>query len=303
MVYICDHRATCGCSRRSTVILSKIIDGEPVVQSYSWGWMASLSRDGKHRCGASLITSSHVITAAHCVKDIKLSRLSLNFGITNLSNIGQLRNITKMYIHPLYDQQMYINDLAILRLDKPVDLINSDISIICLPTTLDFNLNMTEYPPVNENLVAIGWGTTNPFIRTSSPILRQVTVQAIARTETPCLNVIHDDIVQFCAGLPQGGKDTCHGDSGGPLMSFKHGRWQLVGITSYGDICAKPDFAGVYTRLAYYNSYIQEVINSDGILNGDVKEIKAKYESYSNRGILCQNVMSLYFFYLISYFL
>ncbi|CAF2605158.1 unnamed protein product [Rotaria sp. Silwood2] len=297
ITYTCDRRATCGCSKRSTIILSKIIDGEPVTISHSWGWMASLRRNDIHQCGASLITPSFVITAAHCVNDIpSLSCLSLNFDINNLSNIGELRNVTKMYIHPLYDQRLYINDLAILRLHKPIDLSNSNMSIICLPAITDFNLEQAEYPPIGENLIAIGWGTTEPFVRMPSPILQQVTVKTIARTDSSCLNTINDDIVQFCAGLPEGGKDTCQGDSGGPLMLFKNGRWQLIGITSYGGICASPGFAGVYTRLAYYDSYIRKIIQSDDSLISNIKKLELENESRSSTEILYHKPMiQLYF--------
>jgi secreted trypsin-like serine protease len=262
--YTCDPHATCGCSKQSTVILSKIIGGEPASIPHSWGWIASLRRDDMHSCGASVLTSWHVITAAHCVNDItSLSRLSLNFGIINLATIGLLRNVTKMYIHPLFDQRLLTNDLAILRLHKPINLTNSTISSICLPETSEFNLKLAEYPPIGENLVAIGWGITEPFAALPSTVLRQVTLQAMASTDESCTNTINDDVVQFCAGFSDGGKDTCKGDSGGPLMLFKNGCWQLIGITSYGGICGSPDFAGVYTRVAYYDSYIEEIINSN----------------------------------------
>ena len=33
----------------------------------SVSWMASLLWNGGHFCGASIVTSNHVITAAHCV--------------------------------------------------------------------------------------------------------------------------------------------------------------------------------------------------------------------------------------------
>jgi secreted trypsin-like serine protease len=262
--YTCDHDAICGCSKQSTITISKIIGGEPDNILHSWGWIASLRRNKIHSCGASLLAPWYAITAAHCVFDItSLSHLSLNFGITNLATIGQLRNVTKVYIHPLFDQQLLTNDLAILRLNKAIDLNNSDISTICLPNTSEFNLDLAEYPPTGVNLIAIGWGITEPFTELPSPILRQVTLQAMASNDTSCTNTINDDIRQFCAGYSEGGKDTCKGDSGGPLMFFQNGRWQLTGLTSYGGICGSPGFAGVYTRVAYYDSYIQEIINSN----------------------------------------
>ncbi|CAF3101369.1 unnamed protein product, partial [Rotaria sp. Silwood2] len=52
--------------------------------------------------------------------------------------------------------------------------------------------------------------------------------------------------------------DTCQGDSGGPLMMFTtSSQWELVGVTSYGIGCARAAYAGVYTRVAYYQDWIR----------------------------------------------
>lgn len=287
--YICDRRAPCGCSKQVTAILTKIIGGEPVNIPHSWGWIASLRRDGMHSCGASLLTPWFAITAAHCLDDIEsLSRITLNFGITNYSTIGELRSITKMIIHPLYNQTFKTNDLAILRLHKSIDLINSNISCICLPERSEFNLRVAEYPPIGVNLVAIGWGLTAFSMLLPPTILRQVTLQSMDPTEVSCTNEINDDVLQFCAGYPEGGRDTCRGDSGGPLMLFTNGRWQLTGITSYGGICGSPETAGVYTRVAYYDSFIQEIINSKETFVPILKETDANIESSSNTEIFYQ---------------
>lgn len=57
--------------------------------------------------------------------------------------------------------------------------------------------------------------------------------------------------------------DTCQGDSGGPLMVFTpNHQWVLVGLTSFGYGCARPDYAGVYTRVSMYQNWIQS--HTDG---------------------------------------
>jgi hypothetical protein len=67
---------------------------------------------------------------------------------------------------------------------------------------------------------------------------------------------------QLCAGGVEG-KDSCTGDSGGPLMSTgissRDGRTRyfLAGIVSYGPVpCGKKDWPGVYTRVARYTDWI-----------------------------------------------
>ena len=55
---------------------------------------------------------------------------------------------------------------------------------------------------------------------------------------------------QVAAGFPQGGVDTCQGDSGGPLLVPAGTAMRLVGDTSYGAGCAEPGYPGVYGRVA-----------------------------------------------------
>jgi trypsin len=61
------------------------------------------------------------------------------------------------------------------------------------------------------------------------------------------------DETMFCAGLPEGGKDSCQGDSGGPAVNDDG---VLVGVVSWGVGCALPDFPGVYTRISIMLDFI-----------------------------------------------
>uniref|UniRef100_A0A182JJV3 Uncharacterized protein n=1 Tax=Anopheles atroparvus TaxID=41427 RepID=A0A182JJV3_ANOAO len=75
---------------------------------------------------------------------------------------------------------------------------------------------------------------------------------------------------QLCAGDPLGGKDTCEGDSGGPLQLMaprEQGepdtglcRYQLVGVTSNGGICGTVNRPGIYTRVSSYVDWIEGVV-------------------------------------------
>jgi secreted trypsin-like serine protease len=60
-----------------------------------------------------------------------------------------------------------------------------------------------------------------------------------------------DAKTMICAGYPQGGTDTCSGDSGGPLLvPVTSGQLRLVGATSFGQGCAEAGKPGVYARVA-----------------------------------------------------
>ena len=76
---------------------------------------------------------------------------------------------------------------------------------------------------------------------------------------TVCKFVMGEDLItegMVCAGA--GGKDTCQGDSGGPLVTRSNdtGDYSVIGITSWGQGCARPDTLGVYTNIAHYNDWI-----------------------------------------------
>jgi trypsin len=75
----------------------------------------------------------------------------------------------------------------------------------------------------------------------------------------------YDPRTMVCAGYPQGGTDTCEGDSGGPLLSrLPDGRLILVASTSFGDGCAKAGHPGVYDLLAAgpIRTFIRHVVPS-----------------------------------------
>ncbi|KAH8418641.1 hypothetical protein KR222_008313, partial [Zaprionus bogoriensis] len=56
------------------------------------------------------------------------------------------------------------------------------------------------------------------------------------------------------------GKNSCNGDSGGPLMrQFKRKQMVIEGIVSYGvSNCSNTDIPGVYTRVRNYGDWMKE---------------------------------------------
>jgi len=66
----------------------------------------------------------------------------------------------------------------------------------------------------------------------------------------------------FCAGYERGRKDSCAGDSGGPLLCQDDtSRWTVFGITSFGEGCGKRGKFGIYTKLPNYVKWIHSWTN------------------------------------------
>lgn len=72
---------------------------------------------------------------------------------------------------------------------------------------------------------------------------------------------IHDSML--CAGLDQGGVDACQGDSGGPLVCEYNGKWFIEGATSWGHGCAGPMKYGVYAKVRFVKSWIDQTMKNN----------------------------------------
>lgn len=69
----------------------------------------------------------------------------------------------------------------------------------------------------------------------------------------------------ICAGVNEGEKDSCKGDSGGPLIDKNR---KLVGIVSWGFVCGRSNNPGVYTNIAS-TSIRDYIFNMTGIWNSN----------------------------------
>ena len=145
VTYPCDSEDVCGCSTNS-VSASRIVGGENADQA-TWGWVVSLSIANTYICGGSIISSSWILTAAHCVYDHIGSPIIVYAGSTTRWIGSQTRQVEQVIVHSDYQPTSYANDVALLRLASPLRMADPSVSQICIPSINSTLLETNQWPP------------------------------------------------------------------------------------------------------------------------------------------------------------
>ncbi|MDJ0675301.1 MAG: serine protease [Calothrix sp. MO_167.B42] len=185
-------------------------------------------------CGGTLIKPNIVVTAAHCSDFITADQVQVLTGTRRLDGSGNRYDVSRIAIHPDWNDSTFDNDVAVWELSSNA-------------TGIPLAELATSDGSVGDNLFASGWGTLTEG--GSRPIdLHAVGVPLVERSNCNDDNSYNGNITEnmICAGFDIGGKDSCQGDSGGPLTKGN----VLTGITSWGNGCARANLFGVYARVS-----------------------------------------------------
>ena len=139
----------------------RVINGEESV-AHSWPWQVSIQgQDNSHYCGASLLSPSWVLTAAHCANIVFIGTYTGDQVVVGMHDrqaeeAGKEKiKIGAKFIHPEYDSPDRANDIALLRLDSPASL-GDTVAPPCLPKLGDFGDSSSF--PAGSDCVLTGWG-------------------------------------------------------------------------------------------------------------------------------------------------
>ncbi|TKR95687.1 hypothetical protein L596_009819 [Steinernema carpocapsae] len=224
-------------------------------------FMTFNTSDGFSECGASLLSPTHALTAAHCVTDITSPADIMAGAIDNVhlnASNAQWSSIHRVTIHSGFSETSRENDIAIVEFNPPM--------------TLNQYVQVTKIVKNDEQLLqqkksyVTGFGTytfTNKEAVTSEDLLwAEIDLFDISRCHQHWNST--DAQKQICAGAKNLGPGT--GDSGGPLQVLHEGTLFQIGLTSFGtsddefdDEFNQDRFPTVFTRVSFYCDFIANV--------------------------------------------
>ena len=219
-------------------------------------------------CGASILSNTYILTAAHCFDKQKLYNKGdtvpkyiyayLNDFDTNKRDESKITTAKSVKLHPSYDETGHpTNDIALVELKDRLDFTALKVNKICIDSTVIGG---------NRAMTIAGWGkTSESATKMNTKLYKSTNEKTLTTDDCKATKYDEDDIDDrvICAtGDSQFGiQDACQGDSGGPMFYKVQSQFKQTGIVSWGSGCAEEGYPGIYTRVSKFAQWVED--NSD----------------------------------------
>ncbi|XP_017140848.1 seminase [Drosophila miranda] len=236
----------------SPKIQPRIFNGKETGSGSLGGFGVQLFYLKKLICSGTILSTRHILTAAHCFDEGNPQWFHVVAGYTNQyegHTKTSIKNVLiKIKIHPEYQKVKFIADLAVGKTLLPLKSNRIGYAKVC---------NSQLYPKEFVTVAGFGidgrsgLGVRNRLHTMRVPIVERMACErSIGRTLPP--NVI-------CAG-GYDHRTLCDGDSGGPLLLME----EVCGISSWTYQCGESDKPDVYMSVKFYASFIKETMQQLG---------------------------------------
>ena len=256
---------------------AQVVGGD-TAQTGDYPWVVALKDGNEMICGASLIRSQWVLTAAHCAEgfppfvpaptEVRINLIDHNALEVN----SEIIEIEGIFAHPDFD--LFSGggfDIALLKLKTEATSVPLDIAT---------STNGDQLTAAGTSAKVLGWGSTDAN-GTQSDSLKEADITVINKDTCIQMYAANNQVsvsqgdsvicAGYMAGEPAAGAGS--GDSGGPLVVDQNGQWVQIGVVSGGGgTITTADGPGLYTDVSKYENWIDSVIQAN---SGDPTSVES----------------------------